>query len=100
MILVDMGSAGAIYNAIPGSKNQGNGLFSVPCNNIPNDISISFTGGLKTPLVISEASFFFGALDPVDCLGGIVGSSELPDGECTGHPTQSDIELTAVCVYV
>lgn len=91
------------YQQIPGWKdamdiigNDGDGLFTVPCNGIPNDISLTIAGRAFS---IPASSFNMGPLkaSPEDCVGGIVvdnsGEGELRRFHPLNDFTTNDILL-------
>jgi len=78
LVIGDSPSVAAFYQAIPGSQaiNDSPGMYGVPCNMIPNDITFTFGGeGYR----IDPTWFNIGSLqdDPSICIGGIVGADNL-----------------------
>ena len=79
LLIVDPTSAREIYADIPGSRNAANeigeGFFTVPCNEIPTDVTFEVAG---KSFALSADTFNFGQLEEgsSQCVGGIVGDNE------------------------
>ncbi|EJD01643.1 acid protease [Fomitiporia mediterranea MF3/22] len=75
LFIVDTNSARAIYAAIPGSADAsrtfGEGFFTVPCNAIPDNVSVTLG---NTAFTLSPDTFNFGQVSAGsnECVGGIV----------------------------
>lgn len=79
LLIVDPNSATAIYRAIPGSRSAANeigeGFFTIPCNEIPTDVSFTVAGKAFT---LSADTLNFGQIEEGsnECVGGIMGADE------------------------
>ncbi|EJD01639.1 acid protease [Fomitiporia mediterranea MF3/22] len=77
LFIVDSDSLQAIYAAIPGSQDAtdtvGSGFFTVPCDTIPDNISVTLGG---TDYTLSSETLNFGQVSEgsSDCVGGIISS--------------------------
>ena len=78
-LVVDLDSATKIFAAIPGSRNAtdevGEGFFTIPCNEIPSDVS--FTVASKA-FTLSPDTLNFGQVSEGsnECVAGIMGADE------------------------
>lgn len=78
LLIVDNTSANNIFAKIPGaasaSRTVGEGFFTIPCNNIPDDVSIEISG---TSFTLSPDTLNFGQVSEgsSDCVAGIMGDS-------------------------
>ncbi|KAL5529952.1 hypothetical protein ACEPAF_6209 [Sanghuangporus sanghuang] len=76
LFIVDTASARAIYAAIPGSadaaRTLGEGFFTIPCDAVPGDVSVTLGG---TAFTLSPDTLNFGRVSARSnaCVGGIVG---------------------------
>ncbi|KAL5507783.1 hypothetical protein ACEPAH_5401 [Sanghuangporus vaninii] len=76
LFIVDTASARAIYAAIPGSadasRTLGEGFFTIPCDAVPGDVSVTLGG---TAFTLSPDTLNFGQVSArsSECVGGIVG---------------------------
>lgn len=79
LLIVDPTSATEIYAKIPGARSAtntvGEGFFTIPCNEIPTDVS--FTVGGKA-FTLSADTLNFGPVSEGSnsCVGGIMGADE------------------------
>lgn len=78
LLIVDNNSANEIFARIPGAasaaRTVGEGFFTIPCNNIPNDVTIDIAGKSFT---VSADTLNFGELEAGsnECVAGIMGDS-------------------------
>ena len=78
LLIVDTTSARAIYAAIPGSadasRTLGAGFFTIPCNAVPDNVSVTLGG---TAFTLSPDTLNFGRIsaNSNQCVGGIVGDN-------------------------
>jgi hypothetical protein len=85
LLVVDPTSAQEIYAAIPGSRNAartvGQGFFTIPCNEIPTDVSFTVAGKAFT---LSADTLNFGPIEEGSnqCVGGIMGADEGKEFVC------------------
>ncbi|KAL5527872.1 hypothetical protein ACEPAG_6673 [Sanghuangporus baumii] len=76
LFIVDQTSARAIYAAIPGSadasRTLGEGFFTIPCDAVPGDVSVTLGGAAFT---LSPDTLNFGQVSAGsnECVGGIMG---------------------------
>ncbi|KIP07924.1 hypothetical protein PHLGIDRAFT_510777 [Phlebiopsis gigantea 11061_1 CR5-6] len=79
LLIVDPTSATAIHAKIPGaasaSRTIGQGFFTIPCNEIPTDVSFTIAGKAFT---LSADTLNFGQLEAGStlCVSGIMGANE------------------------
>ncbi|EKM48967.1 uncharacterized protein PHACADRAFT_265944 [Phanerochaete carnosa HHB-10118-sp] len=79
LLIVDPNSANEIFAAIPGAENAertlGEGFFTIPCDEIPSDVSFTVAGKAFT---LSADTLNFGQLEEgsSQCVAGIMGADE------------------------
>jgi len=78
LVIGDSKNVAAFYKAIPGSRpiNGSPGMYGVPCNKVPKDITFTF-GGKGYNLDPTWFNLGYLQEDPSTCVGGIVGSDGL-----------------------
>ncbi|KAI0318428.1 acid protease [Amylostereum chailletii] len=77
LIIGDTSSVDAVYAKIPGSKDQGDGAWSIPCD-FSTPLSITFAG---QQFSIDPATFTVGQIESgsSDCLGGLSADENIGD---------------------
>lgn len=92
LLIVDNNSANEIFAKVPGAasaaRTVGEGFFTIPCNEVPSDISIEIAGKSFT---LSADTINFGQLEAGsnDCVAGIMGDSSEGKTCCNVQITQS-----------